>query len=72
MLDIKKIVEEKDIIKEKVVSKGCAPELVDKVCELDEKRRSLTYSVEALKMKKNTRRPDRSPRSFFFFQTYPH
>jgi len=54
MLDIKKIVEEKDIIKEKVVSKGCAPELIDRVCELDEKRRSLTYNVEALKMRKNT------------------
>ena len=54
MLDIKKIVEEKEIIKEKVVNKGCAPELIDKVCELDEKRRTLTYNVEALKMKKNT------------------
>lgn len=54
MLDIKKIVEEKEIIKEKVVSKGCAPELVDRACELDEKRRTLTYNVEALKMKKNT------------------
>lgn len=54
MLDIKKIVEEKEIIKEKVVSKGCAAELVDRACELDEKRRTLTYNVEALKMKKNT------------------
>ena len=53
MLDIKKIVEQKDIIKEKVILKRGDGALVDKACELDEKRRTLTYNVEALKMKKN-------------------
>lgn len=53
MLDIKMIFENKEEVKKKVALKGCDPKLVENACRFDEKRRELTYKVEALKMKKN-------------------
>lgn len=53
MLDIKRIREEKDTIKEPLLNKGADISLIDKAVEIDEKRRSLTYEAESLKMKQN-------------------
>lgn len=53
MLDIKRIREEKDTIKEPLLNKGADISLIDKAIEIDEKRRSLTYEAESLKMKQN-------------------
>lgn len=53
MLDIKRIREEKDLIKEPLLNKGADITLIDKAVEIDEKRRALTYEAESLKMKQN-------------------
>lgn len=53
MLDIKRIREEKDTIKEPLLNKGADITLIDKAIEIDEKRRTLTYEAESLKMKQN-------------------
>jgi len=54
MLDIKKIREEKDKITEPLRQKRADVSLIDKAIEIDEKRRSLTYEAESLKMKQNS------------------
>lgn len=53
MLDIKRIREEKEKIKEPLLNKGADITLIDKAVEIDEKRRALTYEAESLKMKQN-------------------
>lgn len=53
MLDIKRIREEKEKIKEPLLNKGADITLIDKAVKIDEKRRSLTYEAESLKMKQN-------------------
>ena len=53
MLDIKRIREEKDNIKEPLLNKGADVSLIDKAIEIDEKRRTITYEAETLKMKQN-------------------
>lgn len=53
MLDIKKIREEKDEVINLLKIKKVDITLIDKITELDEKRRSLTYNVETLKMNQN-------------------
>jgi seryl-tRNA synthetase len=53
MLDIKKIREEKEEIQNLLKIKRVDISLLDRVYELDEKRRGLTYSTETLKMNQN-------------------
>jgi seryl-tRNA synthetase len=53
MLDINFIRENKDIVKKGVTDKQFDPTLVDKVLELDEKRRKLILEVENLRAKRN-------------------
>ena len=53
MLYIKRIREEKDNIKEPLLNKGADVSLIDKAIEIDEKRRTITYEAETLKMKQN-------------------
>lgn len=54
MLDLKRIREEKDEVKRLLTIKKADVSLLEKVSELDEKRRSLTFTAENLKMKQNT------------------
>ena len=53
MLDIQFIRENKDLVKKGVSDKQFDPVLVDKVLELDEKRRNLIVKVEQLRKRKN-------------------
>jgi len=53
MLDIKYIRENKDKVKKGVADKNFDASLVDKVLELDEKRRSLMQEVQTLQAKRN-------------------
>jgi seryl-tRNA synthetase len=53
MLDIKKIREEKEEVERLLKIKRVDISLLDRVYELDEKRRSLTYNAETLKMNQN-------------------
>ena len=53
MLDINYIRENKDIVKKGVTDKGFDISLVDKVLELDEKRRKLILEIEQLRAKRN-------------------
>ena len=54
MLDLKRIRDEKDEVKRLLTIKKADISLLERVSELDEKRRSLTYTAENLKMKQNT------------------
>ncbi len=53
MLDINFIRENKDIVKKGVTDKGFDVSLVDKVLELDEKRRKLILEIEQMRAKRN-------------------
>ncbi|MGB9680617.1 MAG: serine--tRNA ligase [Minisyncoccia bacterium] len=53
MLDIKLIREKPDFVKEGIRKKGVEPTLVDKVLDLDEKRRKIIQEVERLRAKRN-------------------
>lgn len=53
MLDIKLIREKPDFVKEGIIKKGVDANLVDKVLELDEKRRKIIQEVEQLRSKRN-------------------
>jgi seryl-tRNA synthetase len=53
MLDINFIRENKDIVKKGVADKQFDPALVDRVLELDEKRRKLLIEIEQLRAKRN-------------------
>ncbi len=54
MLDLKRIREEKDEVKRLLTVKKADIALLERVSELDEKRRALTFQAENLKMKQNT------------------
>jgi seryl-tRNA synthetase len=54
MLDIKLIREQPEKIKEGIRKKGADVFLVDKVLELDEKKRNLLQEIETVRAKKNT------------------
>jgi seryl-tRNA synthetase len=54
MLDIKLIREQPEKIKEGIRKKGADVILVDKVLELDEKKRNLLQEIETVRAKKNT------------------
>ncbi len=53
MLDINFIRENKDLVKKRIETKGFEPSLIDKVLELDEKRRSVLLEIEQLRAKRN-------------------
>ncbi len=53
MLDIKLIREQPDLVKEGLRQRGEDPAAVDRVVELDARRRELIYQVEQLKAEKN-------------------
>ena len=53
MLDLKRIRDEKEEVKRLLTIKKADISLLERVSELDEKRRSLTYTAENLKMKQN-------------------
>jgi seryl-tRNA synthetase len=53
MLDINFIRENKDIVKKGVTNKQFDTSLVDRVLELDEKRRKLILEIEQLRAKRN-------------------
>ncbi len=54
MLDLKRIREEKEEVKRLLTIKKADISLLERVSELDEKRRTLTFTAETLKMKQNT------------------
>ena len=54
MLDIKRIRENPDAVKEGLARRGAAPSLLDDVLTLDQKRRGILSEVETLKNKRNT------------------
>ena len=54
MLDLKRIRDEKDEVKRLLTIKKADITLLEKVSELDEKRRALTFQAENLKNKQNT------------------
>lgn len=53
MLDINFIRENKDLVKKGIANKGFESSLVDKVLDLDEKRRKLILEVEAIRAQRN-------------------
>ncbi|AKG72789.1 serine--tRNA ligase [Salinicoccus halodurans] len=53
MLDIKKIRNEKDTVKEKTEKRGVDPAVIDEILELDEERRELIQQSETLKSRRN-------------------
>lgn len=61
MLDINFIRENIDSVKKGVGNKGFEPSLVDRVLELDEKRRSLLLEVEQLRAKRNRIAEEKKP-----------
>lgn len=61
MLDINFIRENKDIVKKGVTDKGFDVSLVDKVLELDEKRRKLIMEIEGLRAKRNKIADEKKP-----------
>jgi seryl-tRNA synthetase len=61
MLDINFIRENKDLVKKGVDAKGFDITLIDKVLELDEKRRSLLLEVEGLRAKRNRIAEEKKP-----------
>ncbi len=54
MLDLKRIREEKEEVKRLLTIKKADIALLERVSELDEKRRALTFAAENLKMQQNT------------------
>ena len=54
MLDLKRIREEKEEVKRLLTIKKADLALLERVSELDEKRRALTFAAENLKMQQNT------------------
>lgn len=60
MLDIKRIRNEKDVVKEKTKNRGMDPAIIDEILELDGERRELIQQTEALKSRRKSRRPKRS------------
>lgn len=54
MLDLKRIRKEPDWYKEKLATRGVAPEAIDEILTLDAVRRDLLQETEALKAKRNT------------------
>lgn len=61
MLDINFIRENKDLVKKGVTDKQFDPKLVDRVLELDEKRRKLIIEVENLRAKRNKIAEEKKP-----------
>ena len=61
MLDINFIRESKDVVKKGITDKGFDISLVDKVLELDEKRRKLNLEIEQLRAKRNVNSASVSP-----------
>jgi len=53
MLDIKKIRENPEYVKQGIKKKGASPELIDEILEIDKKRRIIIGEVEQLKAKNN-------------------
>lgn len=53
MLDIKLIREESEFVKERLTARGADPSVVDRILEMDEKRREMITSVEQLKQERN-------------------
>lgn len=53
MLDIKKIRENPESVKQGIKKKGTSPELIDEILEIDKKRRVIIGEVEQLKAKNN-------------------
>ena len=54
MLDINVVREQPEIVRDALVKRNMATEVVDQVQELDARRRSLLTDVEALKAQRNT------------------
>jgi seryl-tRNA synthetase len=61
MLDINFIRENVDLVKKGVANKQFDPTLVDKVLELDEKRRKLLLEIEGLRAKRNKIADEKKP-----------
>jgi seryl-tRNA synthetase len=61
MLDINFIREDKDIVKKGIAGKGFDSTLVDKVLELDEKRRKMILEIEGLRAKRNKIAEEKKP-----------
>ncbi|KKR55904.1 MAG: Serine-tRNA ligase [Candidatus Woesebacteria bacterium GW2011_GWF1_40_24] len=61
MLDINFIREHKDLVKKGVESKGFDITLIDKVLDLDEKRRKLLLEVEGLRARRNRIAEEKKP-----------
>ena len=61
MLDINFIRENVDLVKKGIGNKGFEPSLIDKVLELDEKRRSLLLEIEQLRAKRNRIAKEKKP-----------
>ena len=61
MLDINFIRENKDLVQKGVANKQFDISLVDKVLELDEKRRKLILDVEQLRAKRNKIADEKKP-----------
>jgi seryl-tRNA synthetase len=61
MLDINFIREDKDIVKKGIADKGFDSTLVDKVLELDEKRRKMILEIEGLRAKRNKIAEEKKP-----------
>ena len=61
MLDINFIRQNKDIVKKGTSDKGFDATLVDKVLELDEKRRKLLLEIEQLRAKRNKIADEKKP-----------
>ena len=53
MLDIKRIRNEKDVVKEKTKKRGMDPAIIDEILELDGERRELIQQTETLKSRRN-------------------
>ncbi|MCX8094556.1 MAG: serine--tRNA ligase [Candidatus Goldbacteria bacterium] len=53
MLDIKKIRDNPQLVKDGIKKKGVSPEIIDEILEIDKKRRALIAEVEQLKAKNN-------------------
>ncbi|MGA2910254.1 MAG: serine--tRNA ligase [Candidatus Microgenomates bacterium] len=61
MLDINFIRENKDAVKKGVADKQFDPSLIDKVLELDEKRRKMILEIESLRAKRNKIAEEKKP-----------
>lgn len=61
MLDINFIRENKDIVRKGVSDKGFDPTLIDRLLELDEKRRKMILEIEQLRAKRNKIAEEKKP-----------